>query len=288
MVRSGMGAPMSFESALPGLIREVAPRLRGLALRLCRDEHDADDLVQEVFLQAQRRWSTFRGDAEPGTWMYAIAARLCRARHRRRFGGRDSRMPALSQVTRFAETTISRAGEQESPLRGAERREALEGVQAAILSMPETFRVPLVLTEVLELPVRQVAGALGLKEETVRTRVHRGRLLLRRAMLARVRQTPAPRPVYERRVCVDLLSAKLAALDEHREFAAADEVICRRCRAVFHELDLVSDACRQIARGEIPPALRATRRKMLTADGVKSGTRDRERASKKRPRAGAR
>lgn len=275
--------PGSFEEALPGLLRDVAPKIRALALRMCRDPHDADDLVQEVFLQAQRKWGTFQGRAAPGTWMYVIAARLCRGRHRRRFGGRDVRMPALSQVTPFAERTISTAGLRESPLSGAEQREGLEAVRAAILGMPEQFRVPFVLTEVFELPVNEVAASLRLKPETVRTRVHRARLLVRRELTSRVGRQAAPAPEYERRTCIDLLSAKLAALDEGVPFQEGDGVICRRCRAVFHELDLVRDACTRLAAGDLPPSLRD----LVSRLAAKTGTKSPAKASQKRPRRGA-
>ncbi len=278
-------AGASFEEALPGLLRDVAPKVRALALRMCRDPHDADDLVQEVFLQAQRKWGTFEGRAAPGTWMYVIAARLCRGRHRRRFGGRDTRMPALSQVTPFAETTVSVAGLRESPLARAEAREGLEAVQGAIVRMPQQFRVPFVLSEVFELPVSEVAAALKLKPETVRTRVHRARLLVRRELLSKSRQRPAPEPEYERKACIDLLAAKLASLDEGVEFRQGDEVMCRRCRAVFHELDLVRDACSKLAAGSLPPSLREAIRKQAAE---KAGTSGARRASQKGPAQGSR
>jgi RNA polymerase sigma-70 factor (ECF subfamily) len=278
-------AKRSFEEALPGLLRDVAPKVRALALRMCRDPHDADDLVQEVFLQAQRKWGSFEGRAAPGTWMYVIAARLCRGRHRRRFGGRDTRMPALSQVTPFAESTVSAAGLNESPLARAEEREGLEAVQGAIVRMPQQFRVPFVLSEVFELPVSEVAAALKLKPETVRTRVHRARLLVRRELLSAARRRPAPKPEYERKTCIDLLAAKLASLDEGVEFRQGDEVMCRRCRAVFHELDLVRDACSRLAAGSLPASLREAIRRQANE---KAGTAGAQRASQKRPTQGSR
>ena len=68
--------------------------LFSLARRMCGNRADADDMVQEVFLQAFRKWHTFKGDADPGTWLYAIAARSCKARMRRK-GGIDRRVPAI-------------------------------------------------------------------------------------------------------------------------------------------------------------------------------------------------
>lgn len=71
-------------TAIPQLVEMHGPKLYSLASRLCGNVSDAEDMVQEVFLQAHRKWHTFKGDAKPGTWLYAIAARSCKARLRHR------------------------------------------------------------------------------------------------------------------------------------------------------------------------------------------------------------
>src|SRR5688572_12755333 len=93
--------------AVADLLDRYGGRVRALALRLCGNRADADDAVQEVFLQALRKWHTFRGESDPGTWLYAIAARSCRARLRRK-GGVDRRTPAVSQLMPWGETTVMR------------------------------------------------------------------------------------------------------------------------------------------------------------------------------------
>jgi len=249
------------EEAIPVLVDVFGPRLYNLALRLCGNAEDAQDMVQDVFLQAFRKWDIFRGDANPGTWLYAIAARSCKARIRRK-GGVDRRMPAMSQLLPFHEQRVidlpAEAGEGE-PVAGAIEREAAEAVREAIVSLPEQFRVPLVLKEMLELPIKEVSEALDLKPATVKTRVHRGRLHLREALARRERlpKRKAPAPTYEQRVCLDLLKAKLDAMDQGRGFPVGQEVVCERCRAVFAELDLAQSACARLAEGEMPPEVRA-------------------------------
>jgi len=91
-------------TAIPKLVELHGPRLYTLASRLCGNASDAEDMVQDVFLQAYRKWHTFHGDANPGTWLYAIAARSCKARLRRK-GGIDRRMPAVSQLMPWKENT---------------------------------------------------------------------------------------------------------------------------------------------------------------------------------------
>ncbi len=250
------GTPASI--AIPALLELHGPKLYSLASRLCANASDAEDMVQDVFLQAHRKWGSFRGQAEPGTWLYAIAARSCKARLRRK-GGIDRRMPALSQLMPWSDSSIADlAGSKAGPLARAVERESSTAVHDAILTLPAHFRVPLILKEMLELPIEEVAGALGLKPETIKTRVHRARLLLRKSILARraLPKRAAPAPTYEKQLCLDLLKAKLDAMDVGRNFPIGQKVVCERCRAVFAELDLAQDACVRLAEGQMPHRLR--------------------------------
>lgn len=251
--------PGDARAVLPALVDRVGPRLYALALRLCGNHADAEDMVQEVFLQAHRKWHTFRGEADPATWLYAIAARSCKARTRRK-GGADRRTPALSQLMPWQESSVAQfaaAGADSS--HQSERNEAIHRVQEEIARLPEHFRLPLVLKEVLELSVEDTAGALALEVNTVKTRLHRARLALRKAMTAKAPAVPAPAPIYERQVCFDLLKAKMEAMDRGgvaKGFAVPQAELCARCRAVFRELDLVQDACAQLGDGQMPAAFR--------------------------------
>lgn len=246
--------------AIPALLETYGPRLHALALRLCRNRTDAEDMVQEVFLRAFRKWHTFRGDADPGTWLYAIAARSCKARSQRK-GGTDRRVPAVSQLMPWRETTVmSVVAAPEAVSDSPERREAVERVQAEIARLPEHLRLPLVLKEVLEMSVEDTAASLGLAPNTVKTRLHRARLALRKAMTARAARAPAPPPIFEKQVCFDLLKAKMDAMDRGgvaAGFTVPKAELCSRCRSVFRELDLVQDACSQMGDGEMPGELRA-------------------------------
>lgn len=246
-------------SAVAGLVAVHGPRLHALARRLCGHAADAEDLVQSVFMQALRKWHTFQGRSDPGTWLYAIAARACKSRARRK-GGIDRRQPAMSQLMPWNETAVmALAAARDDRSDAPERREAVSRVQAEISRLPEHLRLPLVLKDVIELSVEDVAGVLGLEESTVKTRVHRARLALRKAMTARAAKVDAQPPIYEKQVCLDLLKAKMDAMDRGG-VAAGRRVpqaeVCARCRAVFRELDIVQEACTQIGEGAMPGALR--------------------------------
>ncbi len=260
------GSPAA--TAIPQLVELLGPRLYSLASRLCGNASDAEDMVQEVFLQAYRKWHTFKGDASPGTWLFAIAARFCKARLRRK-GGIDKRMPAVSQVMPWNETknadlgalaVVGASRDGIGPEGMAIERESARAVHGAILTLPENYRVPLVLKEMLELSIEDVAKALNIKPETVKTRVHRARLLLRKAIVEcrGVPKRAAKAPTYEKQVCLDLLKAKLHAMDNGRGFPIGQRVVCERCLAVFEELDLAQNTCARLADGEMPARVRKT------------------------------
>ncbi len=270
---------MPRDEAIARLIEAHGADIRGLALRLCRNEADADDLAAEAFAQAWKRWSTFRGDAKPSTWLYTIATRLCRRRMKR---GATRRMPALSQVLPFAErglpaSAVHGDGAAETSIRNEEVRAAEE----AIAGLPFAFRVAIVLKDIFELSVEEAAGVLGIKENTLKTRVHRARLAVRKALLSGARSRPAPEPIYPRRVCLDLLNAKQEALDRGRGFPIGQEVICERCRAVFRTLDRTQDVCAALKVGKMPESVRRAMRAAASEGGgaaprhsrAKAGTR---------------
>lgn len=271
--------------AVAALVDTHGPRLHALALRLCRNRSDAEDVVQDVFLQALRKWNTFRGDSQPGTWLFTIAARACGARSRRK-GGTDARQVPVSQLMPWNESTVMElaaapAGQEDA----SERKEAVARVQSEITRLPEHLRLPVVLKEVLQMSVEDTAVVLGLAENTVKTRLHRARLALRKAMTAKASLVAAPAPIYEKQVCLDLLKAKMEAMDRGG-VAAGRRVpqaeLCARCRAVFRELDLVQDACAQMGNGKMPAALRG---KILRALRAREKS---ERSSKARPALGRR
>jgi hypothetical protein len=142
----------------------------------------------------------------------------------------------------------------------AARAEAIANVQSEIARLPEHLRIPLVMKDVLELSVEDTASGLGLAENTVKTRLHRARLALRKAMTSKAGAAKAPAPVFEKQVCLDLLKAKFTAMDRGGAaagFTVPQAELCARCRAVFRELDLVQDACARLGAGQLPASVHA-------------------------------
>ena len=157
--------PRAFEE----LVIAYQHRVFGVALRMLGSRAEAEEIAQEVFLRAHGAVAEFRGEARLGTWLYAIASRLCL----NRLASPDRRVArgdaALADV---AACTLDAAA-------AAERAELDAALHAAIAELPENRRLVLVLRDVEGLSYEQIADALALDPGTVRSRLHRARMQLK-------------------------------------------------------------------------------------------------------------
>lgn len=170
--------------ALETLLRRHHDRILVLCRRLCADRSDADDAAQLALIAIVRGLPRFDGRAAFSTWSYRIATNTCIDELRRR-----SRRPVpvdledpVAGSDGFASAPAS--GPEEAVV-GAERRGTL---QRALDELPEEFRLPVVLRDLVELDYAEIAELLGLPPGTVRSRIARGRsklaVLLRGSDLA--------------------------------------------------------------------------------------------------------
>jgi len=166
---------------------------------------------------------------------------------------------------RAAELAVAPA--RDDPAREHIRKEAIAQLESAIAALPIAYRVPIILKEIVGLSVNEVAIAAGIPPGTVKSHLHRGRLMLRRWLEGVLPRKPVPAPEYSRQVCLDLLHAKQNALDCGRPFPVGDEVVSERCLAVFESLDFVLEACADVGRGALPPELARTLERTL-AEGA--------------------
>jgi len=240
------------ELAIPRLVEEYGDQLYALGLRFCGNAESALDIVQETFLLAFRKWNQFEGRSRASTWLYTIAARVGQ-RQRRKLGRERARMRSLEELSPFYEDTLAVPPAEHDV---EDRAHMLREVESAIAGLPAAFRMPLVLKEIAGLSLADISAALGVRIETVKTRLHRARLAVRKEVESGRPRRAAPAPIFDKQVCFDLLAAKQDALDRGVAFVFPDEIVCERCDAVFAGLELAQEACRAAARGEQPPALK--------------------------------
>jgi RNA polymerase sigma-70 factor (ECF subfamily) len=244
------------DKAIPHLLEQYGGQIYGLGLRMCGNPEDAQDLMQDVFLQAFRKWEQFEGRSSPSTWLYTIAARVCQRRHRLR-AGQPRALESLSTLLPSGEeVVVDLPSDGDTPLDVLERNETRDTVQLAITRLSPKFRLPLILKELMDLSIGEIAEVLGLKEATVKTRLHRARLYAARELANGLPKKPAPPPNQDRAVCLDLLRAKQEAMDRGVTFPVAQQELCVRCQSLFATLDLTKEACRRLGEGELPQPVR--------------------------------
>jgi RNA polymerase sigma-70 factor (ECF subfamily) len=242
------------ESAIARLVEQHGDQLYALGLRFSGNAELARDIVQETFLLAFRKWEQFQGRSRASTWLWTIAARVGQ-RLQRRQGSEPGRMRSLDELSPFGETTLAVTPAGDDLESREERAALLRKVEAAIAGLPAAFRMPLVLKDIGHLSLTEIAAVLDIRVETVKTRLHRARLAVRKEVESGLPQRPAPPPIFERQICFDLLAAKQDALDRGVAFEFPDGMVCERCAVVFAGLELAQDACRAAARGALPPEL---------------------------------
>jgi len=243
------------DQAIPRLLEEHGGKLYALALRLTGKVHDAEDIVQDTFVQAYRKWHQFKGQANPGTWLYIIATRLARRKHRRR-SGEPKHIASLSASLPATGPVPDLPADEDSPLAQQLKLESLAHVESAVVDLPLTFRLPLVLKDIVGFSIEQVAQITSTKEATVKTRLHRARLMLRDAMQKHLPTRDAPPPAYAKQVCMDLLRAKQDAIDNGVPFPLPQQDFCDRCAAIFASIDLAVGVCQHLGAGPLPQCAR--------------------------------
>ena len=171
-------------------------RVYRLAYRLTGDKHDAEDLTQEVFVRVFRSLSSYR----PGTfegWLHRITTNLFLDQARRK---------ARIRFDALAEDADSRMpGRIPSPDTHVLDGQFDDDVEAALAELPPDFRAAVVLCDIEGLTYEEIADVLGVKLGTVRSRIHRGRSMLRTALAHRA---PAPGRVRYSGPAVPRLSAQ--------------------------------------------------------------------------------
>ncbi len=170
-------------AAFETLMRRHNGKLFRVARSILRDDTDAEDALQDAYLDAYRHMGEFRGGSHLGTWLTRIVINqaLMRLRKQRRdrvvvpFGDRDATEPHPTE----ADVADDRS---ESPSSATLRAEIRRMLERRIDELPLAFRTVFVMREVEDMTVEETADCLGIPATTVRTRLFRARGLLREAL----------------------------------------------------------------------------------------------------------
>jgi RNA polymerase sigma-70 factor (ECF subfamily) len=159
--------------AFTTLVRRHEARVYRLCLRLIGNADDAADAAQDALVMVARKLDTFRGDARFTTWLHRVTMNVCHDHLRA-----AKRRPAVLRLD--DEQPERELGEPVADHASAVA--AQRDVAAALRLVPQEFRAALVLADVQDLPYDEIADVLDVPVGTVKSRVHRGRIALARAM----------------------------------------------------------------------------------------------------------
>jgi len=164
-----------------GLVKRYHRQAYNIAYRLTGNHADAEDLTQEAFVRAFRFFDNYRRDLPFENWLYRIISNLfvddLRRKPKARIHSLDAPVggDANSESQAFFEIPDSR----ENPERVVLHEELDEQIQKALASLPKDFRMTVILADIEGMSYEEISESMGCSLGTVRSRLHRGRKLLR-------------------------------------------------------------------------------------------------------------
>lgn len=164
------------------IMQRCNQRLFRVARGVVNDDAEAEDVVQEAYLHAFEKLATFRGEAMLLTWLTRIVLNEAYGRLRQRRPTVGIEQIETSQFDDGRVVPFPSKFGSEDPAAAASREQIRRLVEHAIDALPEPFRIVFVMREIEECTVEETALALDLRAETVKTRLHRARRLLRTAL----------------------------------------------------------------------------------------------------------
>jgi RNA polymerase sigma-70 factor, ECF subfamily len=159
------------DQAIEAFVECFSPQMYRLACAVLEDPGEASEAAQDALVAAVLALKNYRGGAALSTWVYAIGLNECRARLRRRWV-RERLRQILTLLLRAEEHYPG--GPEDEILRSEEEKR----VWAAVQSLNDLHRIPLILRYYQDLPVRQIAEMLGVQEGTVHSRLNTARARL--------------------------------------------------------------------------------------------------------------
>jgi RNA polymerase sigma-70 factor (ECF subfamily) len=249
--------------ALDALLVQLEPSVYKFGLKLCRDDETAREVLQETLLTTVRHLGTFRGDAALSTWLYSIARSVCIKQRRRSKFAPAVVEPLEAAADAPASATGARAERPDDSLERAEVRARLDH---AIASLEPMYRDVLVLRDVEGLSAAEVAEALDLSVDAVKSRLHRARLRVREAVAPVLGAAAPPGPS-----CPDVAALLSARLEGEISPETCQELErhlagCARCRDVCDTLRATLRMCQAVdQKPRVSPAVQESVRQAVQA-----------------------
>jgi len=171
------------ESAIVELDAAYRSRIQQLALRYVKSPEDAEEVAQDVLLKVYLKIDAFRGDAALSSWIYRITFNTVMSRLR---GQRMTQRHEVREQDLLSDVEENGGGMRREPADWSSlgdeammRAQLRTRLASALKDLPEIYRTPVILRDVHGLTTEEASSKLGIKEQTLKSRLHRGRLFLR-------------------------------------------------------------------------------------------------------------
>jgi RNA polymerase sigma-70 factor (ECF subfamily) len=168
-------------TAVTDLASTYGPRIHQLAFRYLKNWEDAEEVTQDVLMKVHRKIEAFRGDAALSSWIYRITFNTAMSRLRNGRFSRPYEVPRQDTVTADGVERIAAEPADWSSLADDQvlRAEMRDRLIRALTHLPVVYRIPVILRDIQGLSTEEASAVLRVKPQTLKSRLHRGRLILR-------------------------------------------------------------------------------------------------------------
>jgi RNA polymerase sigma-70 factor, ECF subfamily len=192
------------------LMRRHNPKVYRAVRAVLKEEDEAEDVMQQAYLNAFTHLHQFEERSQFSTWLIRISLNEAFGRRRKmRLSQSVTQLPSESEPGEVMDALIS---PQANPEREAYAQELRRVLESAVDTLPDTYRAVFMLRDVEGLTTSETAAGLGVGDEAVKTRLHRARAMIRRAVTTRLGDVAASAFPFEAPRCDRVVSAVLARI----------------------------------------------------------------------------
>lgn len=235
-------------AAMQELLASVAPSIQRFGIRMCRNDDDAQDVLQDALLTIANHLNEFEGRSSFSSWAFTLARSAC---SRKRRGLKNQPHLSLEATSDTDEMGLT-------PEQQVADREMAQALNSALDALPEIYREVILLRDVEDLTAPETAEALGITIEAVKSRLHRARRALRETL----KPVLEPKPLAQPAGCPDVLalwSSKLEGDLSPMDCSAMEKHMasCPACASACNALKAALFACQRAGTKEVRPEVQA-------------------------------
>jgi RNA polymerase sigma-70 factor (ECF subfamily) len=244
--------------ALEAVLADVAPSVHRFAQRMCRNVHDAEDVLQDTLINVAKHLGEFEGRSSLSSWVFALTRSACTRKRR-----------GLKNQPPLGDEGIAETHDQApSPEARAADQELANALSTALDGLSDDHREVILLRDVEGLSAPEAAGVLGVSVDALKSRLHRAREALRAAL----RPLLEPQVVRGVGTCPDVValwSKKLEGDLRQADCSAMEKHIaeCAACSSACDALKQALLACQRVRAEAVPAAVQARVRAAIRACG---------------------